>query len=71
MARPSPYEVEATTNILRALELLDIHLLDHYIVGGPVATSVLQLMQTKAKEIRRQNSTPLFRMVKKEEEETT
>ena len=68
IARPDPYEVEATADILRTLELLDIRLLDHYIVGGSTATSVLGVMQTKAQAIRDQNSAPLFRVVSREED---
>ena len=69
IARPTPYEVEATTDILRQLELMDIRLLDHYIVGGSTVTSTLNLIHTKAQAIREQNTIPLFRIVSQEEVE--
>ena len=71
VARPDPYEVDATTNLFRTLELLDIHLLDHYIVSGNVSTSILQIITTKTREIRDSTTLPLFRMVTNEEEKET
>ena len=68
IARPDPFEVEATAEILRTLELMDIRLLDHYIVGGSTATSVLGVMQTKVQAIREQNTAPLFRVISREED---